>query len=487
MKTRTQVDDYGNRMVGRVIHNALKGVSDISYARNIGADRYGEVFRVASPLIMSTASLTLTLFVDRMFLSWYSEAAVAASVPGGITYFTICSFFIGTAQYVNSIVAQYYGARDLRSCSRAVWQGILFGACSIPLILLSIPAGFAVFSWADHDPAVMQLEKDYFVLLMAGGIVQPINAALSSFFSGRGKTVVVMWGNLAGNLANAFLAYVLIFGKLGLPEMGITGAGLATAVTGVIPTCYWLWLFLSAQHQSGYATRRELAFDPKMFKMLLRFGIPSGIQFFLDIASFTMFVLLIGRSGQVDLAASNIVLSIEMLAFLPMIGMSIATATLVGKYVGMEREDVAEKTVYAAFNLAICYMAMMALMFLSFPELFLELFRSKHDIASNFDKVLGRGVIMLRIVAVWTLFDTLFIIFSGALKGAGDTVFAMWAQIVIAWIFFVPPVYFIIQHLGMGVLAAWCWGLFYVMLIGTTFWWRFRSGRWRTVSMIKRS
>jgi multidrug resistance protein, MATE family len=442
---------------------------------------------VASPLIMSTASLTFTLFVDRMFLSWYSEASVAASVPGGITYFTICSLFIGTAQYVNSIVAQYYGAKDLRSCSRAVWQGIFFGVCSIPLILLSIPAGIAVFSWADHDPAVMQLEKDYFVLLMAGGVVQPINAALSSFFSGRGKTVVVLWGNLAGNLSNAILAYVLIFGRLGLPEMGIIGAGTATALTGVIPTCYWLWMFLSAQHQPDYSTRREIRFDPKLFGMLLRFGVPSGIQFFLDVASFTVFVLLIGRSGQVDLAASNIVLSIEMLAFLPMIGMSIATATLVGKYVGMEREDLAEKTVYAAFNLAFCYMGTMAIMFLSFPTLFLEIFRSNHDIVSNFDKVLARGVIMLRIVAVWTLFDTLFIIFSGALKGAGDTVFAMWAQIVIAWVFFVPPVYLIIQHFGMGVLAAWCWGLFYVMFIGIVFWGRFKRGRWRTISMIKGS
>ena len=442
---------------------------------------------MASPLIMSTASLTLSLFVDRMFLSWYSEAAVAASVPGGITYFTICSFFIGTAQYVNSIVAQYYGAQDLRSCSRAVWQGVLFGLLSIPVILLCIPVGFAVFSWANHDPVVQQLENDYFALLMVGGVVQPINAALASFFSGRGKTIVVMWGNLAGNLANAILAYLLIFGKLGLPEMGITGAGLATAVTGAIPTCYWLWLFLSARHQRDYATRRELTFDPKMFWMLLRFGIPSGIQFFLDVGSFTVFVLLIGRSGQVDLAASNIVLSIEMLAFLPMVGMSIATATLVGKYVGMEREDVAEKTVYAAFNLAFCYMATMALMFLLFPEVFLELFRSKQDIGSNFNEVLARGVLMLRIVAVWTLYDTLFIIFSGALKGAGDTVFAMWAQIIIAWIFFVPPVYFIIQHLGMGVLAAWYWGLFYVMLIGIVFWGRFRRGSWRTISMINRS
>ncbi len=448
-------------------------------------ERYREVLRVASPLIMSTASLTMTLFVDRMFLSWYSEAAVAASVPGGITYFTICSVFIGTAQYVNSIVAQYHGAQQFRSCSRAVWQGIFFGILSAPIILACIPLGFMVFSWAGHDPEVQILEKNYFALLMVGGVVQPLNAALSSFFSGRGKTTVVMWGNLFGNFANAFFAYLLIFGKWGMPEMGIIGAGIATAATGVIPTLFWTWLFLSSHEQRTYATRREIVFDGRIFWMLLRYGVPSGIQFFLDVASFTVFVLLIGRAGQIDLAASNIVLSIEMLAFLPMIGMSIATATLVGQYIGMKREDVAEQSAYAAFKLAMCYMGTMAALFLIFPEFFLELFRNTRDVSSNFDAVLSRGVTYLRIVAVWTLFDTLFIIFSGALKGAGDTVFAMWAQISLAWFFFVPPVYIITQVLGMGVLAAWCWGLVYVTLLGIVFWVRFRTGRWRSISMIE--
>ncbi len=451
---------------------------------HVRGDRVTEVLRVASPLILSTASLTFTLFVDRMFLSWYSEASVAASVPGGITYFTICSLFIGTAQYVNSIVAQYHGAQNPRGCARAVWQGIFFGLMSAPLILACIPLGFLVFTWAGHDAVVQALEKDYFALLMAGGIVQPINAALSSFFSGRGKTMVVMWGNLAGNAANACLAYILIFGKLGMPEMGIIGAGLATAATGVIPTIFWAWLFLSRDLQRIYATREEFRFHGHIFLMLLRYGVPSGVQFFLDVASFTVFVLLIGRAGQIDLAASNIVLSIEMLAFLPMIGMSIATATLVGQYVGMKRHDMAEQSAYAAFQLAMCYMGAMAILFFLFPATFVELFRTTRDAASHFDAVLARGVIFLRIVAVWTLFDTLFIIFSGALKGAGDTVFAMWAQIGLAWLFFVPPVYIITQLLGMGVLAAWCWGLLYVMLLGIVFWARFRQGSWRDMSMI---
>ncbi|MGC8908394.1 MAG: MATE family efflux transporter [Desulfomonilaceae bacterium] len=450
----------------------------------IRGERYREVLKVASPLILSTASLTFTLFVDRMFLSWYSEASVAASVPGGITYFTICSVFIGTAQYVNSIVAQYHGAQNYRACAQAVWQGIFFGLLSAPLILACIPVGFLVFTWAGHDAAVQALEKKYFALLMVGGIVQPINAALASFFSGRGKTMVVMWGNIAGNIANACLAYILIFGKFGAPEMGIIGAGVATAVTGVIPTIFWAWLFLSRDEQPIYATRREIRLHRQIFWMLIRYGVPSGIQFFLDVASFTVFVLLIGRAGQIDLAASNIVLSIEMLAFLPMIGMSIATATLVGQYVGMKRQDIAEQSAYAAFKLAMCYMAAMALLFFLFPTTFLELFRTTRDAASHFDAVLARGTVFLRIVAVWTLFDTLFIIFSGALKGAGDTVFAMWAQVGLAWFFFVPPVYVITQLLGMGVLAAWCWGLLYVMLLGVVFWARFRQGKWRNISMI---
>jgi MATE family multidrug resistance protein len=158
-----------------------------------------------------------------------------------------------------------------------------------------------------------------------------LNAALSSFFR-RGRTAVVMWA--ISRKCGQFLLYVLIFGKLGFPEMGIRGAGLATAISGAIPALYWGFIFLSPRYQAIYRTRKEFRWDPKLLFMLLRYGVPSGVQFFLDIASFTRFILLVGRLGEADLAATNIALSIEMLAFLPMVGMSIATATLVGEYIG---------------------------------------------------------------------------------------------------------------------------------------------------------
>ena len=196
---------------------------------------YREVLRIAVPLILSTASLTLMLFVDRMFLSWHGQNSVAASTPGGITYFTICCLFMGTAQYVNTIVAQHHGAGDKRACARAVWQGLRFSVLSVPLILASIPLGLWVLEWAGHGPELLELEKSYFTILMFGGLALPFGAALSSFFSGRGKTRVVMWGNVLCNAANIVLDYILIFGKFGFPEMGIVGVGIASAATCYVP------------------------------------------------------------------------------------------------------------------------------------------------------------------------------------------------------------------------------------------------------------
>jgi multidrug resistance protein, MATE family len=463
-------------------HNPERGDGQLLKSEEAGG--YREVLRLSIPLVLSTASLTLMLFVDRLFLSWYSQSAVAASTPGGITYFTICSLFLGTAQYVNAIVAQYHGAGDKPACARAVWQGVIFSLLSAPLILAMIPAGRAALDWSGHGPQLTALEKSYFSVLMLGGTLLPLNAALSSFFSGRGRTSIVMWGNIAGNAANAVLAYALIFGKLGFPELGIFGAGLATAITGGVPTVYWLALFLSARYQREYRTRERPGFDRRLFVMLLRFGLPSGMQFFLDIASFTLFVLLIGRLGEVNLAATNIVLSIEMLSFLPMVGMSIATSTLVGEYIGRGNHRVAEKSVRSALVLALGYSSVLAVLYFVVPGVFIELFRSANETGTDFQGIVSRGSVLLRLVAVYTVFDTMFIIYSGALKGAGDTRFAMWAQVAIAWIFFVPPVYLIIQYFHLGLVAAWVWAVVYVVTLGLVFLYRFRSGHWKTIRMM---
>lgn len=445
---------------------------------------YREVLRVAVPLILATASLTMMLFADRMFLSWYGQRSVAASTPGGVTWFTICSFFMGTAQYVNTIVAQHHGAGDKPACARAVWQGVIFSVISAPLMLGSIPMGYWALEWAGHGPELLELEKSYFTILMFGGVALPLNASLSSFFSGRGKTRIVMWGNFLGNGANIVLNYLLIFGKLGFPEMGIRGAGYASAITGFIPGIYWACLFLAPRYQASYRSRSELRWDARIFGMLLRYGLPSGAQIFLDIASFTIFALLIGRYGEVELATSNIVMSIEMLSFLPMEGAAIATATLVGRYIGRGQLEYAEKSVYSACALVLAFSLFFAVTFFAIPETYLSLFQAKSS-GNDPTSVLALGTVLLRIVAVYTLFNNLFIVFSGALTGAGDTRFAMWMQVALSWLVFVPAIVVVIEYTKLGVVAAWYCLLMYVVLLGVVFYLRFHAGRWKNIKMIE--
>lgn len=443
-----------------------------------------EALTLATPLVLSTSSLTLTLFVDRLFLSWHSIEAVAAVTPGGITYFTIVCFFQGVAQYVNTLVAQSHGAKDWPAVSRSVWQGVIFSILSAPLMVACIPIGVFILNKSGHDASIISMEIDYFYILMLGGLLAPVGVAFSSFFSGRGRTTVVLIGNLAGNLFNILLGYVLIFGRFGFPELGIRGAGIATALSNIIPLFYWSCLFLSKRFQVKYRTRRELAWDRKLFLTLMRFGVPAGAQIVLDVGSFTAFVLIVGKLGVTDLAITNIALSIESLSFLPMVGISIATSILVGEYIGQKKPEIAEKSVKSALFISISYSGILAILFCMAPQFFLTLFIGGSHSGFDSETFFQRGSFVVRLIGLYTVFDTIFIVYTGALKGAGDTRYAMIVQIVIAWIFFVPPVYIMISYFDFGLYAAWGWLLVYVVLLAVIFHIRFKAGYWKNIEIM---
>ncbi len=433
---------------------------------------------------MSTGSQTVMLFVDRMFLSWHSQGSVAASIPGGATYFAVICLFLGTAEYVNTIIAQHYGAGDLPACARALWQGVIFSLICFPLLLACIPLGCAILSWGGHEEPIRRLETDYFSILMLGGVMVPLNAALSSFYSGRGETSVVMWGNLLGSAFKIAADYVLIFGKLGFPELGIRGAAIATIVAAFAPPLYWGYLLRGPEIGRVYGIGRECRWDRSLFVMLLRYGIPSGVQFFLEVGSFTVFVLLVGRLGERDLALTNIVFSIELLSFLPMIGMSIATATLVGQHIGEGRRDLAEKSAYSAFRLTFVYCTIMSVLFATIPRFFLGVFGNPGSTGPLHLEMIERGTALLRLVAVYTLFDCAYVVFAGALRGSGDTKFVMRAQVVLGWVLFVPPVYLSVEVLKFGLYGTWTCLVVYGMALGVVYWLRFRSGTWKEIEMI---
>lgn len=444
---------------------------------------YREILSLAYPLILSTASMTVMHFVDRVFLAWYSPTAIAAATPAGITSFTIVCFFMGVSQYTTMIVAQYFGAKDNARCGIATWQGVFFSLASYGAILLFIPLGPSIFRWGGHPSEIVELEVSYFSILMWGGGLVPLQSALAGFFTGRGDTKTTMIANMVGNGVNVVLDYGLIFGKWGLPEMGLPGAALATVLASIVPVVILASLFLREKNNRPFATRR-VRFDPSLFKKLLQYGVPSGFQFFLEIGCFALFVIIVGRLGEVELAVTNIALTIDMLAFMPVIGISIATSTLVGQAMGRKEPDLAEKTTYSALMMALIYMGFMAIIFILFPDQLLSIFKTRGQGVEDFSIILSHGRYLLIMVAVYSVFDALGIAFSAGLKGAGDTRFVMWSSVIAGWTLFVPPVYLTVSVFHGGLILAWVWATLYIVILGLVYFWRFRRGKWKTIDMI---
>jgi len=445
---------------------------------------YREVLVVAVPLILSTATWSVQHFVDRMFLTWYSPETIAAAMPAGMLNFTIISLFMGTAGYVSTFVAQYYGAKRYHRIGPAIWQGIYISLFGGLFLLCVIPLAEPAFRLIGHSPAIQKHEVIYFQILCLGGGGYIGSYALSGFFSGRGKTWPVMWVNVATTIVNLVLDYALIFGRWGFPELGIKGAAIATVVAGVFSLLVFFALLFAGDNDNIYHTRRGWRLEKDLLSRLLRFGFPSGVQFFLEIGAFTGFVLVVGRLGTASLAATNIAFNINTLAFMPMIGCGIAISILVGQYLGSERSDIARTAVYSGFHLTFVYMASIAAAYVLLPDLFVSPF-AHHADPEGFAEIYGYSVVLLRFVAIYCLFDTMNIIFCSAIKGAGDTRYVMIMTTILSVVILIIPVYLTVEVLEAGLMVAWVFATAYVISLGVTFYLRFLGGKWRSMRVIE--
>jgi MATE family multidrug resistance protein len=420
-----------------------------------------------------------------MFLTWYSPEAIAAAMPAGMLNFSMVSIFMGTAGYVTTFVAQYYGAERYDRIGPALWQGIYVSLFGGLVILCAIPFAEPVFRLVGHSPLVQQNEVAYFQIQCLGGGVYAASYALSGFYSGRGKTWPVLWVNAATTFVNLVLDYALIFGRWGFPELGIKGAGIATVVAGAFSLLMFFGLLSIRSNNDTFHTIKGWRLERDLFVRLLRYGFPSGVQFFLEMAGFTAFVLLVGRLGIASLAATNIAFNINTLAFMPMIGCGIAVSVLVGQYLGSDKPDRAQSSVYSGFHLTLAYMLSIAAAYVLVPDVFVAPFALRAD-PQEFPEIYGYSIILLRFVAVYSVFDTMNIVFCAAIKGAGDTRYVMLITVILSVLVFILPVYLAVVVFEFGLMVAWIFATAYIISLGFIFYLRFLGGKWKAMRVIER-
>ena len=440
-----------------------------------------EVFRIALPLILSNSCHAVNMFVDRLMLARHSQEAVAAAFTGGLTNFTIACVFVGTIGYTGTFVAQYEGARHRERIGSAVWSGVwlaLLGALLLGSGVFWAEPLFAIFR---HEPEVARQEVVYFTILCKGAGLFLLNNALSCFWTGRGKTTVVLVISAIITLFNLPLNYIMIFGRCGCPELGAAGAAWGTVLAAGVGTLVYFAAFLAPSAERHFRTRRPV-FDFPLLKRMIRFGLPAGLHLALDLFSFNTFSLLLGSYGVAVHEASSITFGINNIAFCPMMGIGMTAGILVGQAIGAENVPLARKSVRNCIVIVEAYTLVMSALFVFCQPLMLGPFTRPGD-AGQLETLRIAGY-MLYFIAAYLFCDGFNITFSSALRGAGDTRFPMWVMSTVGVFGFALPC-LLLFIFGRPWWTLWIAFDAEILLLCLIFSWRYRQGKWTKMRVIE--
>lgn len=434
------------------------------------------VLIISFPLMLSTSSLAVRMFCDRLMLSQVSSEAMSAGMMGGLTAFSTKCAVIGVIWYASTFVAQYLGEGRDDHLGPVVWQAVVLGLVTGLGFALAFLWAEPLFAFFGHDPAVQVLEARYYSIVLASSPFDLVAVALSAFWSGRGKTSTMMYVSFVGAGLNIALNWLLIYGHWGLPELGVAGAALGTACSEVLAMVIYLVLFLRRrEYREHFAAWPPRLWHPALLGRMLRFGLPSGFHIAADVWAFNIFLALMGRLGVQEQEASTMAFALNEVAFLPMMGIGTAASVMVGQNIGARDIPTAREAVRNAALLVCLYMGTWALLYVFLPDQLLGIFKRPDDPAQT--ETLATARLLLRYVAAYVLFDGLNITYRSALQGAGDTQFVMWLGIGLSWLLLALPSY-LLWRFDAAISDYWGVLVGYVVMAGAVFYWRYRQGRW---------
>jgi MATE family multidrug resistance protein len=433
-----------------------------------------EVLALAYPVVLTTMSTTAMNVVDTAMVGRLGAIEIGAVGFGGIVLWTFFSLFYGTTSGVQTFVSQADGAGDHRACGAWVWHGLY--AVLPPMIVVLVGVRWFLTGWVSlmgPSAALSAGAIAYVVARLPGELGMAAMMLLASFFRGLGDTRTPLYAALFGNVVNAVLAYGLIFGNLGLPDWGVSGAGVATACG------HWSAAAVLGAAFARSATRHRYATGPvrpdfAAMRRFLRTGAPVGGEWFIGMTSYAVFTAFVARMGDAEMAASQVFVVLLSLSFMQAVGISIAAATLTGRFTGAGDVASVERSFRSSLALGGILGGALALLYVGAAGPLLRLF-------TDDPAVIALGRPLLAMGAAYQLFDAVGIIAGGALRGAGDTRWPFVVHTVLNWAFFVPVAYLLGVTLDYGLLGAWCGGLVFVVALAALLVWRFRTGAWRRV------
>lgn len=448
---------------------------------------YAEIWRITWPLVIMNASNTVMLICNRYFLAKTSLEDLTAAVPAGQLFFSMMSFFLITCSFTATIVAQNFGKKEDSECVRTAWNGFYFG-CAVAIALgFALPwVGERIINMSHFTEDIRTREIDYFTALCPCAGMACVETAFLSYFTGKGRTNIVGAVKIFAMCVSVPLNYMFIFGKCGVPAMGIIGAAMAASVaSGASALASFLIFFFDTRR--SFPVLRHMRFQPDIVKKLLVFGIPGGVQVCMRSLCFAIVIMMIGELGKISLSAVSLAMTINMLSFVPLVGLSDASSVITGKYIGEGHFSIARKVVWRALAMMYAYVILIAVLYVFAPNFLIETFHSNNAPTSSteFQEAAKFVRIILLIQCGQNFFDSLRFIVLGGLRGAGDTRVPLALGTVSALFIMLPLAYLSINVLHLPVY--WCWALsitLYIVADAVLMTWRRATGAWKKIRVV---
>jgi MATE family multidrug resistance protein len=411
---------------------------------------FAALLRLAMPLVLIQVGTMLMGVVDTVMVGQVSAAALAAVALGTLYFFAVSIFGLGVLLALDPIIAQALGARDELAVARGLQRGLVLSvALTIPLSMLLFTVR-PVLELAQQPAAVIPDAVGYVYRAVPGVWPFLAFAVLRQTLQAHHRTAPIVITIIASNVLNAVLNYAWIFGKLGLPALGVLGSAWATTVSRWFMAA--LLLVLAWNHVSRYV--RRLApnlLDWRPLGRMLKLGTPIGAQMVFEIGAFSAVALLMGWLGVVQVAAHQVAINLASLTFMVPLGVSSAAAVIVGHAVGRGDAGGVHRATFAALTVGAGFMALTGALFIALPEVFARIY-------TRDPLVLQLAVLLLPIAGVFQVFDGLQVVAIGLLRGLGDTQVPMIANVVAFWCIGVPVSLWLAFGLDYGAVGLW-WGL----------------------------
>jgi MATE family multidrug resistance protein len=443
---------------------------------------------LALPLFLNSSVQAVLNLTDTWFLGRISTAAVAA--VGAVYWFVVVFVLVfgGVAMAVQTMVAQAYGAGDRERAARATWAGLWVALCTAPFYLAASLSGGILLSPFRLDPQLQQLAAEFWFPRMLTAVLGVSLWAVSSFFSGIGRTGVPMVIMLGVAVVNALLNQVFIFGF----GWGVAGAGWATGAAQLFGLVVGLRLFLSRGLREEYRCHKAWRPDLREMRAAFVLGLPMGLVPALDVASLALFQVIQVALGEIAGAATLIVMMMTSIAYMPAVGIASAGTTLVGQAIGAGDKAWAMRVGTAAIKLNVAYMGMVSLALALGASWFLPVFVAAGG--ANAAQTIALGSTLLWFAAAYQIFDGLNLGGAFALRGAGDARVPAVLVLLLSWLVFIPLAHTLsfgpgqgwidgVPKLGWGAPGGWAAIAVYTMCLGIIMLWRWRSGAWQRIDL----